>query len=309
MSPDTEIAERYAAALDALVEKLQQDPYILAAVLIGSLSHDVVWRKSDIDLFLITDEVKLQDEGFSLVEDGIDIHASLMTRNTFRRLVEGSRQSSFIHSALERGRFLFTRDETLRELWSRGEKLGSQDRAVQLLQGASRVLPALAKAEKWLVTRRDVEYTFHWLMKCVDGLATVEANLHGETAGREVIQQALKLHPDFFHAIYTDLIHSEKSLDLLRARVEMVRSYLLDRAPQLFAPLLEHLVEMGTPQSASDLEHHFSRHLGIEGVTTACEWLADEGVLGKASAPRRLTPKSRISVEEAAYYYDGQVPA
>ena len=42
----------FAAALDALVPQLQGDRTILAALLGGSLSHDRVWEKSDIDLLL-----------------------------------------------------------------------------------------------------------------------------------------------------------------------------------------------------------------------------------------------------------------
>lgn len=39
---------------DALVAQVKQDRSILAALLCGSLSHDTVWSKSDIDLVLVT---------------------------------------------------------------------------------------------------------------------------------------------------------------------------------------------------------------------------------------------------------------
>ncbi len=48
------IQQKFTAALDALVEKVKRDRSILAAVLCGSLSHDTVWAKSDIDLVLVT---------------------------------------------------------------------------------------------------------------------------------------------------------------------------------------------------------------------------------------------------------------
>ena len=40
---------------------------------------------------------------------------------------------------------------------------------------------------------------------------------------------------------------------------------------------------------ASDIEDHFKRHFDVGGVTTACEYLADQRLIGKASAPVRLT--------------------
>ena len=48
------VRQQFTAALDALVEQVKGDRSILAAILCGSLSHDTVWAKSDIDLVLVT---------------------------------------------------------------------------------------------------------------------------------------------------------------------------------------------------------------------------------------------------------------
>ena len=42
----------------------------------------------------------------------------------------------------------------------------------------------------------------------------------------------------------------------------------------------------------------------MEGADFACEWLVEKGLLQKMSAPLRLTEKSRVEMQEAAYYYD-----
>ena len=52
------VHQRFADALDALVAGIKKDRSILAAILCGSLSHDTVWDKSDIDLLLITADDK-----------------------------------------------------------------------------------------------------------------------------------------------------------------------------------------------------------------------------------------------------------
>ena len=46
--------QAFTAVLDSLVAQVQQDRSILAVILCGSLSHDTVWAKSDIDLVLVT---------------------------------------------------------------------------------------------------------------------------------------------------------------------------------------------------------------------------------------------------------------
>jgi hypothetical protein len=38
-------------------------------------------------------------------------------------------------------------------------------------------------------------------------------------------------------------------------------------------------------------------------MTTACEYLADLGLIGKASTPVLLTKRSTVTVEELAFFY------
>ena len=54
---------------------------------------------------------------------------------------------------------------------------------------------------------------------------------------------------------------------------------------------------------AREIEAHFERAFDVGGVTTACEYLADAGLIGKASTPLRLTKRSTIEVEELAFFY------
>ena len=50
-------------------------------------------------------------------------------------------------------------------------------------------------------------------------------------------------------------------------------------------------------------ERHFRRNFGVEGVTGACEYLADQGLIGKVPLAVRLTKKSNVDVEELAFFY------
>src|SRR5947208_15975701 len=103
------VEDEFHAALTALVEQVRRDSSILAAILCGSLSHDTVWSKSDIDLLLITiDDKKADREGLSLNADGINVHAILMPRADFRKIAEGAIRNSFMHSLLAKGRLLYS---------------------------------------------------------------------------------------------------------------------------------------------------------------------------------------------------------
>jgi uncharacterized protein len=62
------------------------------------------------------------------------------------------------------------------------------------------------------------------------------------------------------------------------------------------------LTEVGEARSATEIEDHFKRNFGITGITGACEYLADQEIIGKASLPVRLTKRSNISVSEMAFF-------
>ena len=96
---------KFSAALDGLIEQVRADRSILAGILCGSLSHDTVWAKSDIDVALVTiDDRKTEESSRTLFADGVNVHVFLMQRSQFRTIVEGSIRNSFVHSLLAKGR-------------------------------------------------------------------------------------------------------------------------------------------------------------------------------------------------------------
>lgn len=296
--------QAFDAALDRLIEQVKRDRSILAALLCGSLSHDTVWAKSDIDLVLVTiDDSKIKTDGIALYADGVNVHAMLIPRREFRRMVEGSVQNSFMHALLAKGRLLYAHDETIARLCQGLHELGARDKEIQLLRAATGALPALYKAHKWLVTRGDLEYTALWILYTATSLAEIEVIGAGMVADREVIPRAMTLNPALFDTIYTRMLNTKKTRASVEAALDAVDRYLAERASSLFAPVVAYLRDAGETRSCAELEDHFKRHLDVSNVTTACEYLADQGTIGKVSIPARLTKKSNVDVQEMAFVY------
>jgi predicted nucleotidyltransferase len=299
-----DVRQKFSAALDALVAQVKRDRSVLAAILCGSLSHDTVWEKSDIDLLLVTaDEKKAPDEGLALYAEGVNVHALLMPRTKFRKLVEGSIRNSFGHSFLAKGRLLYTHDDSIADLCSRLHVIGERDTQVQLLAAAACALPSIYKARKWFLTRGDLNYTALWILYAATPLAKIEVLSARLLVDREVLPQAMKLNPEFFELIYAGLLNLKKTTKAIEAALAAIDDYLAKRAPSLFAPVIDHLREVGEARSATEIEDYFEKNFGIGGVTGVCEYLADQGLLGKAPLPVRLTRKSNVDVEELAFFH------
>jgi hypothetical protein len=296
----------FTAALESLIEQVKKDKSILAAILGGSLSHDAVWAKSDIDLVLVTiDDPKAAREGLSLWADGVNVHAMLMQRTQFRKIAEGAYRNTFMHSFLAKGRLLYTHDPTIERICEGLREIGKRDNELALFAAACHVPAVLYKAHKFLKTRGDLEYTALWILHTAGALAKVEVLAAGLLADREVLPQAMQVNPEFFRAVYTELLNQKKTKASVERALAACDDYLAKRARRLFGPLLEYLRDVGEARSTTEIDDYFKRNYGIEPAF-ACEYLADRGLISKVPVPLKLTKKSNVEVEELGYFHAGE---
>ena len=298
---------RFEAALERLIEEVRKDDHVLAAILCGSLSHDDVWDKSDIDLILVcTDNKKTATHNVALVEDDINIHTTVQPRGEFRRHLEASVRNTFQHSLLAKGKLIFSRDPSIEAIFRQIGEIGARDSQVQAMQSAQHALATLYKARKWYHIKDDPAYTALWILIAARSLAEVEVGMAGELVDREAVIEALRLNPKLFRCIYSDLLERPATRDQLTEALGAIDDYLEPRAEQLFAPVIEYLDEAGgEPRSCTEISHYFSRNYDMDHVIIACEWLADIGVIEKASTPVKLTIRSQTEVDELAFFHMG----
>ena len=103
-SDEAEKLGRFEAALAQFVERVMEDRYVLAVVLVGSLRPETIWQRESLSLWIIeADGVsrRLPSDGNDervfrfLVENGINVHAELIPRSRFKKMVEGASRTAF----------------------------------------------------------------------------------------------------------------------------------------------------------------------------------------------------------------------
>lgn len=305
MESQAAVEKRYRDALDSLVTKVKKDRNIIAAILCGSMSYDQIWDKSDIDLLLVQREGKGEPRGYTLTENDVNIHAEVVPRSQLRQWQEAALQGSFGHSFFSRSTLLFCSDESVKTWYQNANlhNIGARDKALQLLIVATGLLPTLRYAEKQFNVNRDLNYSFLSILHAVESLARVEVILNDEVPSREVIQPALEYNPDFFLVTYSDLINCKKDEVVIQNVLDSINAY-LDEKLFIFQPILDFLAEAGGPRSTTELNSYFQKRTGGNRLDAAYEWLARKGIIQQISTPTKLTLKSQVEIEEAAYYYD-----
>lgn len=217
---NSDLQKRYMRAVETLCDRLKKDVNVLAVIIMGSLSYDQVWEKSDIDMtIIVNDNCKLKTE-LCLLEDDIYINGHVMTRSEFRKLIGKSLQASMTHSYYSLGTLIYCKDDSLKELFENvcdTNTIGERDKSYALMERTEWVLYRLYKAEKWLkVKKSDTRYAYLWIIETLKHVAAIEVLLNNNIPSREVILQALKYNnPIIEKKLYIGLMDERKKTALM----------------------------------------------------------------------------------------------
>lgn len=298
-----QIRKRYEQALDSFVKKLEQDPYVIAVVLGGSLAYYDVGEDSNLDIMIV-----IKDDADSLgyrhfTEEGITIDAYISKRNDFKRFREGILQGGAYHSFFSKGKLLHTKDESLRDYIKDSNYFGRKDREIQLFNLFSGAFYNLYKTKKFLYIMGDIYGSYSFYMQMIRAIALIEVTLSEIIPLREVIQQALKLNPTFFDQVFIEASDMKKNEENLSKMIKLCEEYLDERMDIAYQPILDYLADEQKFRTHQEIVEHFSRTSGHRPYINMRE-LVRRGWVMESILEKRLTNRSQPLMEEPAYLYD-----
>ena len=308
--------QQYQTALDNFINHLAQDKYILAAVLEGSISEAVIWQKESIHMWIIeTDGVskrlrvdgKDEDIHRILVEDGINIHAEIIARSRFKQMVEGTSRTAFTCNFFAERSLVYCADESIENWFTEANSLATRDQEKELLTAMTWAIHAHRHTHKLLNVKGDLDLARQSMLWVAYSLAAIEIILRGEVHEQEIIYRAMEYNPDMFQVVYSDILNKRKSKKVVQTALDLVGKYLEEKADSYLKPLLHFLKKQQRVVPLSEISDHFAHtQLYPWHLESACEWMEQKGRLEKLATPFKLTTKSRVEVEEPAYYYDAE---
>src|SRR5262245_53709993 len=139
---DVQKVARFEAALNQLIERIAEDRYVLAAVLVGSLSPETIWHRESLGLWIIeADGVsrRLPSDGNDerifriLVENDINIHAEVIPRSRFRKMVEGASRTAFSCNFFAVRKIVYSKDSSIESWFKKANSVATKDKERELL--------------------------------------------------------------------------------------------------------------------------------------------------------------------------------
>ncbi|RXE60389.1 hypothetical protein [Acetivibrio mesophilus] len=241
-----EIRERYNKALDSVVLKFKSDPKCLAAFLIGSLSHDLIWEWSDLQILLIYDDSYQGSSDYYLLEQDVPVVVNIRKRNSFKEYLESANVSDYYFCALSKSTLLFTKDKTLQEYFEDIFYIGDRDREIEMLLGFSEAIYYLNKAEKNYYIKRNSANAVYFIFHIAQAIAWLEVARKRLFPEREIIAQASGLKPELFKTIYDPLFYDVVTDQMIEEIIQFCHEYLRDNTEEVYHPIISCLKEHGT---------------------------------------------------------------
>jgi hypothetical protein len=311
---DAKKLERYETALAQFVERVMVDRYVLAVVEVGSLLPATMWARHSLWLWIIeADGVtrRIESDGTDervfriLVENGVNIHAEVIPRSRFKKMVEGASRTAFSHNFFAKRRIVASKDKSIDGWFKKADRLATKDQERELLAFSTWTIHATIHARKRLDVKGDLELAWQNTLGAAHSVAHTEIIRRGEVWEDDVIYRAIEGAPALFKTIYLDVLAKPKNRKVLAAALDAVDGYLDEHYARHLKPLLDYLKKQDRVVPLSEISDHFAFSQVHPGhLEAACEWLEKKGLLEKVSAPFKLTKRSLERVEEPAYFLD-----
>jgi uncharacterized protein len=311
---DAKKLERFEAALAQFAERVMADRYVLAVVEVGSLRPETIWARHSLSLWIIeADGVtrRIQSDGTDervfriLVENGIDIHAEVIPRSRFKKMVEGASRTAFSCNFFAERRIVASKDPSIDGWFKKADRAATKDQERELLAFSTWTIHATMHARKRLEIKRDFALASQEALGAAHSVAHTEIIRRGEVWEDDVIYRAIQGAPALFKTIYLDVLAKPKNRKVLAAALDGVDAYLDEHYEAHLKPLLGYLKKQNRVVPLSEISDHFAfSQLHPGHLEAACEWLEHRGLLEKVSAPFKLTKRSLERVEEPAYFLD-----
>ena len=275
--------ERCSRIIETLKSQLLKNRQCIAAYLLGSASHDVLWEWSDIQIAVILDDGYKGKRYYTLLEEEMCVALNIYTLTSFKEFIGMMRADDFMWKAFSKSTKIFSKDFLLDELWEDAFYVGDVDRQKEMLLGFSGAVYYLNKAGKNFYIKKNPENAVYFIPMIAENIAWIEIFKNREIPERELIPQGRKINPEVFEKIYDPLFsgniqgHHKGIQSIL---VHCV-SYLEENTKLIYQPILSYLETHGNLEG-------FRYETRPHGFGINYEWLVRCGIAQRYGIPEKI---------------------
>ena len=281
---NTDFRRQFNAAKDNFITKIKKNKKCLAAFLIGSGSHDLIWEWSDLQILLIFED-GYKFPKVNLIENDIPIVLDIRTKTNFLQYLASANVADYYFCALSKSTLLFTKDPVIQESFDDIFYIGDRDKEAEMLLGFSSAVWCMNKAEKNFHIKNNIPNTIYFLFQTADAIAWIEVAKHRLFPEREIVAQAKQLNPQLFQKIYDPMIYESITDNMVGEILSTNLCYLKENTEEVYRPVLEYLRKHGNLDK-------FSMPVRPGGMGIDLLWLYRMGILDRELESTKITAQN-----------------
>ena len=276
------LKENYNRIIENMRARLYENKQCIAAYLLGSANHDILWEWSDIQIAVILDDGYKGKRYYTLFEEGMYLAINIYTLTEFKHFIGAVHMDDFLWKAFSKSKKIFSKDDILDELLDEAFYIGEADKQKEMLLGFSGAVYYLNKAEKNFYVKDNIENAIYFIPQIAENIAWIEIFKHKQIPEREVIPQGKKLNGAIFEKIYDPLFEGKVNNTVVKSILENCALYLEDNTELVYQPILSYLEKHG------NLEH-FIFETRAHGFGINYEWLVRCGIAERYGIPEKIS--------------------
>lgn len=306
----TDKAASLDAALSDFVARVAEDRTVLAVVRLGSGRPETLWDTDEVHLWVVLADgtrPRRRSDGEdprvfrTWVERDVNLHAELVERSAFQRMVEGGARQTLGFSWWADRRLVHCADEAIGRWFESANRPAARDRGHDQLALGCWVADAVRRVRRRLDVERDLRSALGDAMELAHALAYLAIVDEGAVVEHRRMERALALQPELLRAVWLEVLE-RRDEPTIRAATDTAAAWLDARWEALVQPVLAFIDRVGAPVPLAELAEHFATTaLHPFHLVSACEWSVRRGLLVKLSSPAGVSRKSRVEVDEPAY--------
>ncbi|WP_455465106.1 hypothetical protein, partial [Candidatus Hodarchaeum mangrovi] len=213
-----------------------------------------------------------------------------------------------MHHMLSTSKLIYSIDRGISDFNRDMFFVSEHDKELQVMITSEFLVGNIHKLKKTLFVEESLEKCHSWLISAVTNIATILILSEHHIPGRDVITQALEVSDKQILRLIIDHVFKQGySRSNLEYSIDLIENFLKENYPVFYKPLIQYLTESIGERTHSEVDQHFRKATNYPNLTLveSIIWLTDQGVLMTGVKPKRITARSRVTVDEVTVYYIG----
>jgi len=231
----------YQKASEKLINILKVNKKVLAIFAFGSIVSGDLWEESDIDLFVVYNNVF--DEVRDIYSEILDIpvHMKMLNKEKFLALYETDGKKGIIRNLLVSSKIIFSRDDEIESIFNKAKYSLDKYRETWNLVYLGNVIKDVRVAKKYL-QNHSIFTSYEVLIRALDSFAKLYLNLNGYTVSRDAVKMATNLN-NKFSEIVENLFSNRCTKENIQNTIDYIEEFLDKNINEACKLLLDYLYE------------------------------------------------------------------